>query len=123
MERNPQEREGHCISGYREHRSQSTGIHDYGNAATVRRLQHRGRPTKGLSVTNRESKEKRIPERLCSSHISDSLGGQPRGAVVELTLATGQRFTTTGSTQIFMRTRDGVNVSGDFQTDPKTTGL
>ena len=42
---------------------------------------------------------------------------------MELWSATGQRFTTTGSTQNFMRTRDGVSVSDDFQIAPKTTGL
>ena len=41
----------------------------------------------------------------------------------ELWWATGPRFTTTGSTQIFMRARHGVNVFGDFQIAPKTTGL
>ena len=42
---------------------------------------------------------------------------------MDLRSATGPRFTITGSTQIFMRTRRGVNVSGDFQIGPKTTGL
>ena len=42
---------------------------------------------------------------------------------MELRAATGQRHTTTGSTQIFMRTRDGVKTSGAFQIAPKTTGL
>ena len=42
---------------------------------------------------------------------------------MDLRSATGPRFTTTGSTQIFMRTRRGVNVSGDYQIAPKTTGL
>ena len=60
---------------------------------------------------------------LCQQCFSDSFGGKPSGAGVDLRSATGPRFTTTGSTQIFMRTRRGVNVSGDFQIGPKTTSL
>ena len=36
---------------------------------------------------------------------------------------TGPRFITVSSTQIFMCTRHGVNVSRDLQIAPKTTGL
>ena len=60
---------------------------------------------------------------MCQQSLSDSLGGKFRGAGVDIGSATGQRFTTTGSTQIFMRTRDGVNVSGDLQIAHKTGGL
>ena len=43
---------------------------------------------------------------------------------MELEWTSGRpRFITMGSTQIFMRTRHGVNVSGDMQIAPKTTGL
>ena len=43
---------------------------------------------------------------------------------MELEWSSGRpRFITMGSTQIFMRTRRGVYVSGDFQIGPKTTGL
>ena len=42
---------------------------------------------------------------------------------MELRSATGQRFNTTSPAQIFMRARDGVNVSGGFLIVPKTTGL
>ena len=43
---------------------------------------------------------------------------------VELEWTSGRpRFITMGSTQIFMRTCRGVNVSGDLQIAPKTTGL
>ena len=37
--------------------------------------------------------------------------------------ATGHQFTTSGSTTICLRTRDGVNVASDFQIAPKDTGL
>ena len=42
---------------------------------------------------------------------------------MELRSATGHQFTTTGNTTICLRTRDGVNVAGDFQIAPKNTGL
>ena len=56
---------------------------------------------------------------MCQQSLPDSLGGDPSGAGVELASATGRRFTA----PVFMRRRDGVNVSGDFQIAPKTTGL
>ena len=37
--------------------------------------------------------------------------------------ATGHQFTTTGNTTICLRTREGINVAGDFQNAPKDTGL
>ena len=42
---------------------------------------------------------------------------------MELRSATGHQFTTTGNTTICLRTRDGINVAGDFQIAPKDTGL
>ena len=54
---------------------------------------------------------------------SASLGGKPRGPGVEPRSATGHQFTTSGNTTICLRTRDGVNVAGDFQIAPKDTGL
>ena len=42
---------------------------------------------------------------------------------MELRSATGQRFTTTKSSHIFRRTRDGVNMSGDVQIAAMTAGL
>ena len=54
--------------------------------------------------------------------LVDSLGGAPRGPGVELRSATGHEFTTTGNTTICLGTRDGINVSGDFQNAPKDTG-
>ena len=41
---------------------------------------------------------------------------------MELRSATGH-FTTTGTTEIFQRTRDGFNWATDFQVAPKKTGL
>ena len=55
--------------------------------------------------------------------LANSLGGKPRGLGVELRSATGHKFTTTANTTICSHTRDGVNVSGDFQFAPKDTGL
>ena len=42
---------------------------------------------------------------------------------MELWSAIGPRFTTTGSTLNFMRTRDGVSVSDDFQIRAKDDWL
>ena len=42
---------------------------------------------------------------------------------MELRSATGHQSTTTGNTTMCLRTRDGVNVAGDFQIAPKNTGL
>ena len=42
---------------------------------------------------------------------------------MELRSATGHQFSTTGNTTICLRTRDGVDVAGDFQIAPKNTGL
>ena len=42
---------------------------------------------------------------------------------MELRSATGRQFITTGNTTTSLRTRDGVNVAGDFQIAPKNTGL
>ena len=50
---------------------------------------------------------------VCQQSLADSLGGKPRG----------HQFTTTGNTTICLRTREGVNVSSDFQIAPKDTGL
>ena len=55
MERNHQEREGHCIPGNREHSSQSTRLHDQWNAATIQRLHHGGRPHE-MAVLRDESR-------------------------------------------------------------------
>ena len=60
---------------------------------------------------------------VCQQSLVDSLGGIPRGPEVELRSARGHQFTTTGNTTICLRTRDGINVSGDFQIAPKDTGL
>ena len=60
---------------------------------------------------------------VCQQSLADSLGGEPRGPGVELRSATGHQFTTTGTTTICLRTRDGVNVASDFQIAPKNTGL
>ena len=46
---------------------------------------------------------------VCRQSLAD------RGLGVELSSATGHRFTTTGNTTICLRTRDGVNVASDFQ--------
>ena len=42
---------------------------------------------------------------------------------MELRSATGHQFTTTGTTTLSWRTRDGINVAGDFQIEPKDNGL
>ena len=42
---------------------------------------------------------------------------------MELRSVTGHQFTTTGNTTICLRTRNGINVAGDFQIAPKDTGL
>ena len=42
---------------------------------------------------------------------------------VELRSAKGHQFTTAGNTTIYLRTRDGIHVLGDFQIAPKNTGL
>ena len=60
---------------------------------------------------------------VCQQSLADSLGGKPRGPGVELISATGHQFTTAGNRTICLRTRDGVNVSSDFQIAPKNTGL
>ena len=60
---------------------------------------------------------------VCQQSLADSLGGKPRGPGVELRSATGHQFTTPGNTTMCLRTRDGVNVAGDFQIAPKSTGL
>ena len=60
---------------------------------------------------------------VCQECLADSLGGKPRGPGVELRSVTGHQFTTTGNTTICLRTRDGINVAGDFQIAPKNTGL
>ena len=44
---------------------------------------------------------------VCQQSLADSLGGKPRGPVVELRSATGHQFTTTCNTTICSRTRDG----------------
>ena len=46
---------------------------------------------------------------VCQQSLADILGGKPRGPGVELRSDTGHQFTTTGSTTIGLRTRDGVN--------------
>ena len=60
---------------------------------------------------------------VCQQRLVNILGGTPRGPGVELRSATGHQFTTTGNTTICLRTRDGINVAGDFQIAPKDTGL
>ena len=120
-----QEREGHSISGIREPASELE------STMTEMLLQSDGSSTAVsltkwmFSVANRESNKNEFlfdsgaATSLCQQCFSDSLGGKPCGAGVDLRSATGPRFTTTGSTQIFMRTRRGVNVSGDFQIGPR----
>ena len=81
-----------------------------------------------FSVTNRASKQNEFPSdsgaatSVCQQRLSGSLCSKP-GAGVELRSATGQRFTTTCGTHIFMRTHDGANVSVDFEIAPKMTSL
>ena len=60
---------------------------------------------------------------VCRQSLADSLGGKPRGPGVELRSATGHQFTTTRNTTVSLRTRDGMNVAGDFQIAPKDSGL
>ena len=60
---------------------------------------------------------------VCPQSLADSLGGKPHGRGIELRSATGHQFTTTGNTTICLHTRDGINVSGDFQIAPKNSGL
>ena len=60
---------------------------------------------------------------VCQQSLVDSSGGIPRGPGVELISARGHQFTTTGNMTICLGTRDGINVSGDFQIAPKDTGL
>ena len=60
---------------------------------------------------------------VCQQSLADSLGGKPNGPGITLRSATGHQFTTTGNTTICLHTRDGVNVSGDFQIAPKNSGL
>ena len=81
------------------------------------------------SVTKRErSREEFVIDSgaatpVCPQSLTDSLGGKPRGPGVALKPSTGHQFTTTGNTTVGLRTRDGVNVVGDFQIAPKNTGL
>ena len=60
---------------------------------------------------------------VCQQSLADSLGEKQRGPGVELRSATGHQFATTGNTAICLRTRDSVNVAGDFQIAPKNIGL
>ena len=81
------------------------------------------------SVTKREpSREEFLIDSgaatsVCQQSLADSLGEKPRGPGVELRSATSHLIATTGNTAICLRTRDGVNVAGDFQIAPKNTGL
>ena len=54
---------------------------------------------------------------VCPQSLANSSGGKPNGRGIELRSATGHQFTTMGNT------RDGINVSGDFQIAPKNSGL
>ena len=60
---------------------------------------------------------------VCQQSLADSLGGTPGRLGLELRSATGHQFTPTGNTTICLRTRDGVNVAGEFQIAPKNAGL
>ena len=60
---------------------------------------------------------------VCRQSLADSLGGKPRGLGAEVRSATGHQFTTTGNTTFCLRTRDAINVAGDFRIAPKDTGL
>ena len=60
---------------------------------------------------------------VCQQSLVDCLGEIPRGPGVELRSATGHQFTTNGNTTLSLRTRDGINVAGDFQIVPKDAGL
>ena len=60
---------------------------------------------------------------VCRQNFADSLGRKTRGPGVELRSATEHKFTATGNTTIYLRTRDGVNVSSAFQITPKNTGF
>ena len=97
----------------RVHRRQSNGIHDDRNAVTILRLQRSGRPHD--MDDNEFLIDSGAVQSVCQQSLSDSLGGNASGAGVDLRSATKQ--------QIFMRTRDGVNVSGAFRIAPKTTSL
>ena len=78
-----QEQEGHSISGNREHGRQSTGVHDDWNAVTIRRQQHSGRPHEMDVLFDSGAATSR-----CQQCFSDSLGGKPNGAGVDLRSAT-----------------------------------
>ena len=87
-------------------------------------------PTQWLhSVTKREHSDNDFEidagaaTSVCRECLVDSLSGKPRRPRVELRSVTGHQFTMTGNTTICLRTRDGINVAGDFQTAPKNTGL
>ena len=60
---------------------------------------------------------------VCQQSLAVSFGGKPNGLGMELRAATGHQFTAAGNTTICLHTRDGINVSGDFQIAPRISGL
>ena len=49
--------------------------------------------------------------------------GRQHGRRTQRRRTTGHQFTTTGNTTFCLRTRDDINVAGDFSIAPKDTGL
>ena len=126
MEREQQEREGRRISGDSDYASCKQHNRTADNGDDIVPVD----PMKWLyTVTKHEPSyndfliDSGAATSECPQSLADSLGRKPSGPGVELRSVTGHRFTTTGNTTICLRTRGGINVSGDFQVAPKETRL